>query len=197
MQPMSHKVLQQATSLERICLSYILGYTIKSAQYSRAMAISRLVPIRYHRRLHLVTAVKKFHTAATHPDATRKAQRTCNVLIEFETVKSLLRRLPIRYDMNSWVLHHQNCVYEESYKYANSYVRKVPLSETSKLPPALRGDFITAVEKKVVQWDFNRLKMVEPQLRALNPRLASLLQSDNLSVDEQSELESTLLLFCD
>ena len=192
LQPMSTAVLKLSASFERNCACYILGYTITPAQLNRAMALCRILPIRYRRRIHLVHAVAKFYTAANSENALDNDIRNWSVISHFDTVKPILKKIPIS-NIKEWKDKNITFVYDNAWKQANRVIRQVPIEKVKELPPVFLSDFPPFLEKRAIQWYFNRIRMDTSQLRNLNGILSQLLQANSLSYGETEELSLTLL----
>ena len=192
LQPISAAVLKLSASFERNCACYILGYTVTPAQLNRAMALCRILPIRYRRRIHLVHAVAKFYTAANSENAVDNDIQNWSVISHFDTVKPILKKIPIS-NIKEWKDKNITFVYDNAWKQANRVIRQVPIEKVKELPPVFLSDFPPFLEKRAIQWYFNRIRMDTSQLRNLNGILSQLLQANSLSYGETEELSLTLL----
>ena len=196
LQPLTPEVLTISRSLELSTASFILGCSVPQAQSDRGLAIARITPIRWRRHRHMVRAVFKFFKAAHTRTAGYREKANWKTLKQYYTIRPLLTRSPLTLENQSqWYCNNLKTESAMMWPRANRHLRKIPMSNPSRLPPVYTEGLPSHLEPKASLWYLSRLPMRLQSLRNLNPTLALLLQKSNLTTDESKQLEYSLYPF--
>ena len=140
-QPLTARVQQAATNLDRECASYVIGARCPPTQFDRGMALSRLLPLNVRRKRHMTKALSKFKCLLLDKKSSRN-QLNYNAISSYSTIATAFDTKPPDKidDVVNWKKHQLRTILQNAWPEANKHKRQIPIRYRNKLPPVLDTD---------------------------------------------------------
>lgn len=188
---MTEEVERLANVPDTKCAAYILEVKVQAAKRKeRALAISRMLPLRARRRRHLIKVVSKFYRRTTLETVSVRDTTNWDVLCNFDTIRPFVREADLpKYatEVDSWTLRELNAVLANAWDKANTSARKFPQSKA--LPPVFTSTFSRIAERKESQWYLNNIPG-STLLSAINNHIRPIMEKSSLSDSKKSNAKT-------